>query len=102
MYIVRLFVLCGGVNYNKMKYLNVRWKVQGTKFGNPEIIDGSYNQIAEIPDMTEEAVANAKLIAAAPQMLEALQNLENDANQMPDTAWQLVKDAINSAVGNED
>lgn len=44
---------------------------------------------------------NDKLISAAPKMLEALQNLENDANQIPEHAWRLVKDAIESAVGNE-
>lgn len=41
---------------------------------------------------------DAKLIAAAPKMLEALQNLENDANQIPEHAWKLVKEAINMAI----
>ena len=42
--------------------------------------------------------ANAKLMAASPKMLEALQNLENDDNSIPYHAWKLVKDAINAAV----
>lgn len=42
--------------------------------------------------------ANAKLIAAAPKMLEALQNLENDNNSIPYHAWKMVKDAIRAAV----
>lgn len=44
---------------------------------------------------------NAKLIASAPKMLEALQNLENDDNSIPEHAWRLVQDAIECAVGNE-
>lgn len=42
---------------------------------------------------------DAKLIASAPKMLEALQNLENDNNSIPDHAWRLVKEAIECAVG---
>lgn len=37
------------------------------------------------------------LISAAPDMLEALQNLENDDNSIPAHAWKLVKDAIKKA-----
>lgn len=37
------------------------------------------------------------LISAAPDMLEALQNLGNDANTIPEHAWKLVKDAIEKA-----
>lgn len=40
------------------------------------------------------------LIAAAPDMLEALQNLENDdGSTMPATAWELVQKAIAKATG---
>ena len=44
-----------------------------------------------------EGIANARLIAAAPDMLDALQNLENDDNSIPEHAWKLVKDAIAKA-----
>ena len=44
-----------------------------------------------------EMHANAKLIAAAPCLLAALQNLENDNGQIPDHAWKLVQDAISKA-----
>ena len=37
------------------------------------------------------------LISAAPDMLEALQNLENYYNNIPEYAWKLVKDAIAKA-----
>ncbi len=42
---------------------------------------------------------NAKLIAAAPDMLEALSSLENDAGQMPDLMWEMVQDAVAKAGG---
>lgn len=44
---------------------------------------------------------DADLLSAAPKMLEALQNLENDANQIPEHAWKMVQDAISCALGNE-
>jgi len=37
------------------------------------------------------------LISAAPDMLEALQNLENDDNYIPEHAWKMVQDAIRKA-----
>lgn len=45
----------------------------------------------------EEAEANAKLISAAPDLLEALQNIENDDNSIPAHAWHLVQKAIKKA-----
>jgi hypothetical protein len=47
--------------------------------------------------------ANALLIAAAPEMLDALENLENDNGaMMPASAWKLVKAAIAKAKGGAD
>jgi len=46
----------------------------------------------------EHRINNATLIAAAPEMLAALQNLENDNNTIPAHAWKLVQDAIKSAI----
>lgn len=43
--------------------------------------------------------ANAQLIAAAPDMLEALKNIENDDKHMPETAWNLIQAAIAKAQG---
>lgn len=45
---------------------------------------------------------DVNLIAAAPDMLEALQNLENDDNSIPEHAWNLVKYAIEKATGVND
>jgi hypothetical protein len=44
-----------------------------------------------------EGIANARLIAAAPDMLDALQFLENNDNSIPKHAWELVKAAIAKA-----
>ena len=49
-----------------------------------------------------ECAANAHLIAAAPEMYEALRNLENDNRIIPDHAWKMVKNAINKAEGKND
>jgi hypothetical protein len=48
-------------------------------------------------DEIDELKANARLISAAPDMLEALQNLENDDNSIPAHAWKMVQDAIKKA-----
>ena len=45
----------------------------------------------------DEAKANAKLMAAAPEMLEALQSIENDNVHMPPAIWQLIQYAIKKA-----
>lgn len=46
--------------------------------------------------------AAARLFLAAPKMLEALKNLENDDGKaMPATAWAMVQDAIREAEEGE-
>lgn len=52
---------------------------------------------AESKERMEEAQANARLIAAAPELLEALENLENDDGIIPAHAWELVQSAIAKA-----
>lgn len=50
-----------------------------------------------------EFMANANLIAAAPELLEALENLENDdGKSMPESAWKLVQSAIAKAYGEQE
>jgi hypothetical protein len=46
-----------------------------------------------------EGQANAHLIAAAPDLLAACENLENDDGSIPEHAWRLVQDAIDKARG---
>ena len=56
--------------------------------GEPNIVTGTYRD------------GNARLVSAAPDMLEALSNLENDNNSIPEHAWKLVQDAIRKATGS--
>tara|TARA_B110000114_G_C14796728_1_gene279064 strand:+ start:99 stop:413 length:315 start_codon:yes stop_codon:yes gene_type:complete len=42
---------------------------------------------------------NAQLISAAPNMLEALMDLENDNNSIPKPIWDKVQNAIKKAIG---
>lgn len=53
-------------------------------------------QESVIPESFELAMREA-----APLMLEALQNLENDAGQIPDHAWALCQQAIAKATENQ-
>lgn len=46
-------------------------------------------------------IKDAYLIVAAPDMLEALQNLENDDNRIPIHAWKRVQDAIKKATNSK-
>ncbi|MCW0484100.1 hypothetical protein [Gaoshiqia sediminis] len=41
--------------------------------------------------------ANAKLIAAAPEMLEVLETIENDNNQVPEWLWTRIQEVIKKA-----
>jgi len=43
--------------------------------------------------------ADAKLITAAPEMLELLQSIENDAGQVPEWLWLRIKEVIKKATG---
>jgi hypothetical protein len=42
--------------------------------------------------------ADVKLMAAAPELLEACMNLENDDNSIPEHAWNLIQSAIKKAI----
>jgi hypothetical protein len=61
-------------------------------------VDVAHVYLRTVSGRTE---ANARLIAAAPYLLEALQNLENDDGSIPKHAWDIVQDAINKAIGNK-
>lgn len=65
----------------------------------PSVLCRYWDTIAGKPiAVNQRALADASLIAAAPDMLEALKNLENDDGKtMPASAWALVQDAIRKA-----
>ena len=53
-------------------------------------------------DATEnEMTYNAKLISAAPDLFEALINIENDDNRILATIWEMRNKALNKALGEE-
>lgn len=55
------------------------------------------NQDVRYKEEIEECKANAKLIAAAPEMLEVLESIENDSNQVPEWLWLRIKSVIKKA-----
>jgi hypothetical protein len=46
-------------------------------------------------------IAYRNLISAAPDMYEALKNIENDSNYIPETIWNMIQNAIRKAEGKE-
>lgn len=62
-------------------------------------VSSEHWRIADCRNLHEQGEANARLIAAAPDLLEALENLENDNNAIPEHAWNIVLAAINKARG---
>lgn len=66
-----------------------------------EKIGGFTMESLQIKDAVIPKSFEIALRDAAPLMLEALQNLENDAGQIPDHAWKLCQQAITAAGGSE-
>lgn len=65
-----------------------------------ERIGGFTMESLKIKDSHATEAFELALREAAPLMLEALQNLENDAGQIPDHAWKLCQQAITAAGGS--
>lgn len=67
---------------------------------------GSHNAAATVvvrmeydADNSFELEANAYLIHAAPEMLQALLSIENDDGTIPESIWELRNNAIAKALG---
>ncbi|HUT57335.1 MAG TPA: hypothetical protein VNA25_05620 [Phycisphaerae bacterium] len=56
------------------------------------------NHIA-VPARGMRREANARLIAAAPELLDMLKTIENDAGQVPEWLWGRIQDVIEKAEG---
>lgn len=98
------------------KYTKGPWKVEQNKILKRElVINSDQNFVAHIHlddfDTDEEGHANAKLIAAAPAMLKALQTIQaaaqlaciasvNSTNFHPDLILENINPAIKSATEN--
>lgn len=79
-------------------------KVQNTNFPIPPNNSESQDDEVEYYGgyLICESVANIRhsnIIAAAPDMLLALENIENDDGSIPDHTWRIIKDAIKKAKG---
>lgn len=56
-------------------------------------------QVCVVFTDSKEEEANARLIAAAPDLLEALENIENDDGHIPEKIWAMRNAAIAKAKG---
>lgn len=90
---------------NKFKGTKGQWsfeagdrnKLTVVKIGNAHEIELEINHEKRIC----EEIANGQLIAAAPDLLEALLNIENDNGSIPLPIWEMRNKAINKALGDE-
>lgn len=83
-----------------MKYTKGEWNVLRDAFGGLYIDVHNRTQVvaqicSESPN--EEDEYNAKLIAAAPELLEVLQTIENDDKSIPEWLWLRIKNVIKKA-----
>lgn len=67
-------------------------------YAGPMLVAQAFNWMLDA-EGDEQCWADARLIAAAPDLLEALKNLENDDGSIPAHAWALVQSAIAKAEG---
>jgi hypothetical protein len=78
----------------------------GDRFCSTEIMykqDERHIAICSMAESGDELLteANARLISAAPYMLEALQSLENDDGSIPQDIWNMVQGSILKATGGK-
>lgn len=64
-----------------------------------EKIGGCTVHSMQIKDAVIPESFDLAMVRASKLMLEALQNLENDARQIPDHAWKLCQEAVRAAGG---
>lgn len=83
-------------------------RIRCYRVGPEHVADAAHGGICLYDDVTSlnphasgEQEANARLIAAAPDLLEAAENLENDDGSIPEHAWKLLQDAIAKAKGRD-
>ena len=85
------------------KFTKGEWEIaddKGSVFADDDNIIG--NIVCQPPIEWKESMkywkANAKLIAAAPDLLEALMNIENDNGAIPANIWEMRNAAIEKAL----
>ena len=92
----------------KLRFTQGEWKIDSRYADDPKIYwhDIKVNgiTIAEVKGKhyrvpNKNCDFNAKLIAAAPHLLEALMNIENDNGSIPASIWEMRNKAIKKAIG---
>jgi len=91
-----------------MKYLHKIVVIETYEIEGPEglgmsevyerYVDNTVDGLPE-PCEIEEIDISVELLLAAPDILEAIENLENDDNSIPAHAWSKITKAINKARG---
>lgn len=74
------------------------WKVGKRKTNGVKGYEIHYSDDGECVTDHVYEMEDAVLIANAPEMLEALMNLENDNNSIPKPIWDMVQNAIKNAI----
>lgn len=85
------------------KFTKGKWSVHGDWM----IVDSNGRLIAQFEPLsddlsnvnTPESFANARLIAAAPEMYELLETIENDSSQVPEWLWNKIQATLKKARG---
>ena len=85
-----------------VKYLHSEWHGGTDVESNRYIAQLTYDmQSVTTWRSIEQLNADANLIAAAPDMYEALENFENDDGIIPEHVWKMVKAALAKARGEQ-
>lgn len=78
-----------------------KWKICQPIFDGEHgllLKDGEKIKVKVYGKDVNEILLNASIIEAAPELLEACLNLENDDNSIPDHAWNMIQEAIKKAI----
>lgn len=87
---------------DEKEYIRIRGTVLGGRFKICNVNDAKLHHSDELKWCAmerEESMANAHLIAAAPEMYDLLSTIENDSNQVPEWLWQKIQKTLAKARG---
>lgn len=82
----------------KTKFTKGPW-ICGLDFNYPHVQRGMSGGFKVIAANAEQAMADAILIAAAPEMYDMLASIENDDNKIPAWLWDKIQATLAKARG---